>query len=62
MRFGGKPPSILGRQKLNAMTNGLGLGDDYGATLDRIKRKGWEKARLGMAARCGSSMRSSPWR
>ena len=26
------------RQKLNAMTDGLGLGDAYGVTLDRIKR------------------------
>ena len=38
------------RQKLNAMTGGMGLGDAYGATLDRIKGQGGEKARLGMAA------------
>ena len=38
------------RQKLNAMTNGLGLGDAYGSTLGRIKGQGGEKARLGMAA------------
>src|SRR5437588_3310100 len=38
------------RQKLNAMTDGLGLGDVYGATLDRIKKQGGEKSRLGMAA------------
>jgi len=31
------------------MTNGLGLGNAYGATLDRIKGRG-EKSRLGMAA------------
>jgi len=37
------------RQKLSAMTTGLGLGDAYGATLDRIKGQGGEKARLGMA-------------
>src|SRR5437588_4875552 len=37
------------RQKLSTMTDGLGLGDAYGATLDRIKRQGGEKARLGMA-------------
>ena len=37
------------RQRLNAMTDGLGLGDAYGATLDRIKGQGGEKARLGMA-------------
>ena len=30
--------------------DGLGLEDAYGATLDRIKRQGEEKARLGMAA------------
>ena len=32
------------------MTEGLGLGDAYGATLGRIKGQGGEKARLGMAA------------
>ena len=37
------------RQKLNAMTDGLGLGDAYGATLGRIKGQGDEKTRLGMA-------------
>ena len=31
------------------MTDGLGLGDAYGATLDRIKKQGGEKSRLGMA-------------
>jgi len=36
------------RQKLNSMTYGLGLGDAYSVTLDRIKRQGEEKARLGM--------------
>ena len=38
------------RQKLSAMTDGLGLGDAYDATLGRIKGQGGEKARLGMAA------------
>ena len=38
------------RQKLGAMTDGLGLGDAYDATLGRIKGQGGEKARLGMAA------------
>jgi len=38
------------RQKLNSMTDGVGLGDAYGATLGRIKAQGGEKARLGMAA------------
>ena len=32
------------------MTDGLGLGDAYGATLDRIKGQDGAKARLGMAA------------
>jgi len=31
------------------MTDGLGLGDAYGATLGRIKGQGGRKARLGMA-------------
>jgi len=38
------------RQKLSAMTDGLGLGDAYGATLNRIKGQGGEMSRLGMAA------------
>ena len=45
-------PTIHGRrQKLNAMTDGLGLGlgDAYGTTLERVKRQGGEKKRLGMA-------------
>ena len=38
------------RKKLNTMTDGLGLGDAYGATLSRIKGQGERKAKLGMAA------------
>ena len=38
------------RQKLSAMTDGLGLGSAYSETLSRIKRQGGEKSRLGMAA------------
>ena len=38
------------RQKLSAMSNGLGLGDAYGTTLGRIRGQGGGKARLGMAA------------
>ena len=38
------------RQRLRAMTDGLGLGDAYGATLGRIKGQSGEKTRLGMAA------------
>ena len=37
------------RQKLGAITNGLGLEDAYGTTLDRIKGQGEEKSRLGVA-------------
>ena len=36
------------RQKLSAITDGLGLRDAYGATMDRIKGQDGEKARLGM--------------
>ena len=32
------------------MTDGLGLGEAYGATLDRVKGQGGEKVRLGTAA------------
>jgi len=32
------------------MTDGLGLGDAYGATLQRIKAQGGQKSELGMAA------------
>ena len=32
------------------MTDGLGLGDAYDATLSRIKGQGGERSRLGMAA------------
>ena len=38
------------RQKLNAITDGLGLGSAYSETLGRIKRQGGGRARLGMAA------------
>ena len=38
------------RQKLGAITDGLGLGDAYGVTLGRVKGQGEERARLGMAA------------
>jgi len=37
------------RERLKAMTDGLGLGNAYGATLDRIKGQGGERSRLGMA-------------
>ena len=38
------------RQKLEAITEDLDLKDVYGATLQRIKEQGGEKARLGMRA------------
>ena len=37
------------RQKLNAVTDSLGLGDAYSATLCRIKGQSEERAKLGMA-------------
>jgi len=37
------------RRKLNAMTDGLGLGGVYDTTLSRIKGQGGEESRLGMA-------------
>ena len=38
------------RERLNKMTNELGLEDVYGATIARIKAQGKDKARLGMGA------------
>nr|AHE80946.1 hypothetical protein [Tuber indicum] len=38
------------RERLSKMTDGLGLGDAYGATIGRIKAQGGDKSRLGMAA------------
>ena len=38
------------RRKLRIITEGLGLKDVYGSTLERIKEQGGEKTRLGMAA------------
>ena len=38
------------RQKLGVITEGLNLKRVYGATIERIKDQGGEKARLGMAA------------
>jgi len=38
------------RLKLSSVTDGLGMGDAYGATLDRINGQGGERARLGMTA------------
>jgi len=38
------------RQKLNAITDGLGLEGAYGETISRIKRQGGGKAKLGIAA------------
>ena len=38
------------RQRLNAITDGLGLESAYGETLSRIKRQGGCREKLGMAA------------
>ena len=38
------------REKLSTMTNGLGLGGAYDATIGRIKAQKGDRARLGMAA------------
>ena len=44
-------PTIYRRQeRLSRMTNGLGLGDAYGTTIERIKAQGGGKSRLGMEA------------
>ena len=48
------------RQKLRAMNDSIGLGDAYGATLDRIKGQGGERARLGMAALMWISLAERP--
>ena len=38
------------REQLKRMTNGRGLGDAYGTTLDRMRAQSEGKSRLGMAA------------
>ena len=38
------------RERLSKMTDRLGLGDAYGATVERIKAQGGDKSRLKMAA------------
>ena len=38
------------RERLSNMTDGLGLGGIYGATIERIKAQGGHKSRLGMGA------------
>ena len=42
------------------MADGLGLGDAYGATLDRIKGQGGEKSRLGMDIEHAARMKPHP--
>ena len=37
------------RERLQSMKVGVKLGDAYGATIDRIKAQGVEKAELAMA-------------
>jgi len=48
------------RRGLNAITEGLGLEEAYGATLGRIKEQGREKARLGIAALMWTSHEERP--
>ena len=38
------------RQRLSKLTDGLGLGGVYDATIERIKAQGGDKSRLGMGA------------
>ena len=38
------------RERLSNMTNGLGLEDVYGATIERIRAQGRYRLRLGMEA------------
>ena len=38
------------RERLRKIAGGLGLGDAYDATIERIKAQGGDKSRLGMAA------------
>jgi len=38
------------RERLSKITDGLGLEDVYGATIERIKAQGGDKSRLGMGA------------
>ena len=38
------------RERLGKITDGLGLEDVYGATIERIRAQGGDKSRLGMEA------------
>ena len=38
------------REQLSKITDGLGLGDAYGATIERIRAQGGGKSRLGLEA------------
>ena len=38
------------RERLSKINGGLGLGEAYGATIERIKAQGGDKSRLGIAA------------
>ena len=44
-----KKPQFIADERPYATTDGLGLGDAYGATLDRVRGQGGEKHRLVMA-------------
>ena len=45
-----EPTIDVRREKLSETTDGLELGDVYGATIERIKMQGGNRSRLGMAA------------
>ena len=50
------------RKRLSRITDGLGLEDAYGATIERIKAQGGDKSRLGMAALMWISYAQRPLR
>ena len=50
------------RERLSRLTDGLGLGDVYGATIQRINAQGGDKSRLGMGALMWISHAEQPLR
>jgi len=50
------------RERLSRITDGLGLGDAYGAIIERIKAQGGDKPRLGMDALMWISHAEGPLR
>ena len=49
------------RERLGKITDGLGLDDVYGATIERIRAQGGDKSRLGMGAAILLSILGSPY-